>query len=496
MSWQERSCGILLHPTSLPSPYGIGDLGPEAYKFVDLLVEAKQKYWQILPLNYPGAGNSPYSPLSAFAGSPWLISPDLLLDMGLLTQKELQYLGHGESSRINYSKVEWKKQQILNLACCRLNESNLLKDEIEQFKENNAYWLNPFLHYLLTRQRNRDVTWNEWTDEAIDIHSESYERDFNLELLIQFLFSYQWQNLKRYANQKGIKIIGDLPIYVSYDCADVYDNRNLFQMDDKGDSSYVAGVPPDIFTEDGQLWGNPLYDWETLKADNYGWWFQRIKHLCEQVDILRIDHFIGFIRYWAVPKEDKTARNGAWREGPAEDFFYALHKELGEIPIIAEDLGVLTPKVTEVKDLFGFPGMIILQFSFGEKSESPDQYPINSVVYTGTHDNIPVLGWYRDAITEHPDDLKRMNEYMAKSGLRYKYQIRENNICYDFMEIAYAAPSFLTILPMQDILCLGEEAIMNVPGIAFGNWEWRMTSLEAFTEKIPMLKELVEKYNR
>jgi 4-alpha-glucanotransferase len=496
MYWQQRSCGVLLHPTSLPSPYGIGDLGPQAYKFVDMLVEAKQKYWQILPLNYPGAGNSPYNPLSAFAGSPWLISPDLLREMGLVTQEEIQYLGHDESSKIDYTKVEWKKQQLLNLACCRLNKSDMLKDEIERFKEHNANWLNPFLHYLLARQRNRDLTWNEWTEDSIDINSDVYKRDFNIELLIQFLFQYQWQNLKNYANQKGIKIIGDLPIYVSYDCADVYHNRRLFQLDDKGISSFVAGVPPDIFTEDGQLWGNPLYDWETLKAENYSWWFQRIRHIFEQVDVLRIDHFIGFIRFWAVPAGEETARDGGWREGPGADFFYALRNELGELPIIAEDLGVVTPKVTEVKDIFGFPGMIILQFSFGEKSEAPNEYPVNSVVYTGTHDNVPVLSWYRDALTEHADDIIRMNEYLAKSGLRFKYEIREDNVAYDFIETAYSAPSYLAILPMQDVLGLGEEAIMNVPGTALGNWEWRMTSLESFANKIPMLRELAEKYNR
>jgi 4-alpha-glucanotransferase len=496
MYWQERSCGILLHPTSLPSPYGIGDFGPEAYRFIDLLVEAKQKYWQILPLNYPGAGNSPYSPLSAFAGSPWLISPDLLVEMGLVTHEEVQYLGHDVSQKIDYAKVEWKKQQLLNLACDRLSKSDMLHDEIEQFKLKNDHWLNPFLHFLLARQRNRDVTWKEWTENAIDVNSECYKRDFELELLIQFLFQYQWQNLKNYANRKGIKIIGDLPIYVSYDCADVYYNRHLFQMDENGHSSFVAGVPPDIFTEEGQLWGNPLYDWEALKETNYHWWFQRIRHLFEQVDVLRIDHFIGFIRYWAVPAGDDTARNGSWRKGPAADFFCALRDELGELPIIAEDLGVVTRKVTLVKDKFGFPGMIILQFSFGEKSGSPDHYPVNSVVYTGTHDNVPVLGWYRDALINHPEDIKRMNQYLEHSKLRYQYEIREDHIAYDFMEIAYASPNFLTILPMQDILGLGEEAIMNVPGTAVGNWEWRMTSLDDFAYRIPMLKDLAEKYNR
>ncbi len=496
MSWQERSCGILLHPTSLPSQYGIGDLGPQAYQFVDLLVEAKQKCWQILPLNYPGAGNSPYSPLSAFAGNPWLISPDLLKEIGLVTQEELQNLREEVSSHIVYENVEKNKQQLLNLACSRLSESDMLKDEIEQFKEHNAYWLTPFLHYLLTRQRSSITAWNKWTGEEVDKNSESYKTAFETEMLIQFLFQYQWQNLKNYANQKGIRIIGDLPIYVSFDCADVYNNRHLFQMDENGISSFVAGVPPDIFTEDGQLWGNPLYNWETLKNDNYSWWFQRIRHLFEQVDILRIDHFIGFIRYWAVPVGETTARNGSWREGPVEDFFTTLRAQLGELPIIAEDLGVVTPRVTEVKDKFGFPGMIILQFSFGEKSDSPEKYPVNSVVYTGTHDNVPVLGWYRDALVKHPNDLQRMNEYLAKSGLRFKYEIREDNVGYDFMEMAYAAPNFLTILPMQDVLGLGDEAIMNIPGTAHGNWEWRMTNLADFASKIPMLNELVGKYHR
>ncbi len=496
MSWQKRSCGILLHPTSLPSPFGIGDLGPNAYRFIDLLAEANQKYWQILPLNYPGAGNSPYSPLSAFAGSPWLISPEMLRDMDLVTEEEIQYLILENTDHVNYPLVEWKKQQLLNMACTRLKAKGLLQEEIQQFKDDNSYWLEPFLHYLLHRQRNRDVTWNEWTNDSIDIQSEVYQRDFEIELLIQFLFQYQWKKLKEYANSKGIRIIGDLPIYVSYDCADVYHHRELFQLDEKGNPSFVAGVPPDIFTEDGQLWGNPLYDWDYLKTTGYDWWFRRLRHLFEQVDIVRIDHFIGFIRYWAVPVGEETARNGSWREGPAEDFFQTLKDSVGDMPIIAEDLGVLTPKVTEVKDQFGFPGMIILQFSFGEDSESPDKYPLNSVVYTGTHDNVPVLGWYRDALIDHKDDIQRMNAYLTKSGLRFKYSIREDHIVYDFLEVAYAAPNFLTIIPMQDILGLGKEATMNVPGTAHGNWEWRMKDLDSFVEKIPMLRELTEKYNR
>lgn len=493
-----RTSGILLHPTSLPSPYGIGDLGKAAYDFIDFLEKAGQHLWQILPLTPTGYGNSPYSSFSAFAGQPLLISPEKLEKLGLLKEWELDTAPKNNEDLVEYDKVAKWKAQILQLAFSRfeVQEDKKLKKEYKQFVKENTYWLNDYAIYMACRDMQGQKEWFKW-DEQYRKSTQKVKAEINKTLkeeikyycFLQFLFYKQWAELKAYANKKGIKIIGDMPLFVSMDSADVWANPKLFQLDSKGYPTKVAGVPPDYFSETGQLWGNPLYNWEVHEKNQFQWWVARVRHQLALSDYLRIDHFRGLESYWAVPAEEETAINGEWVKAPGKALFETIEQELGKgLPIIAEDLGTITPEVIELRDHFGFPGMKVLQFAFDAEDESsflPHQFTTtNCVCYTGTHDNNTTRGWYDSASHYSRDKVRR---YMNTNG---------NSIHWDFLRTCLGTIADYAIIPMQDILGLGEEGRMNVPGVAENNWAWRYRKEDISEGLAEGLKETTQLYGR
>lgn len=493
-----RTSGILLHPTSLPSPYGIGDLGKAAYDFIDFLEKAGQHLWQILPLTPTGYGNSPYSSFSAFAGQPLLISPEHLEKMGLLEEWELDTAPENNEDLVEYDKVSKWKTQIFKLAFSRfeMKEDKELKKQYRQFVKENTYWLNDYAIYMACRDMQGQKEWFKW-DEKYRKSTQKVKAELKKTLkdeikyycFIQFLFYKQWAELKAYANEKGIKIIGDMPLFVSLDSADVWANPKLFQLDSKGYPTKVAGVPPDYFSETGQLWGNPLYNWEVHEKNQFQWWVARVRHQLALSDYLRIDHFRGLESYWAVPAEEETAINGTWVKAPGKALFETIEQELGKgLPIIAEDLGTITPEVIELRDHFGFPGMKILQFAFESEEESsflPHQFTTtNCVCYTGTHDNNTTRGWY-DSASEYSRD--KVRRYMNTDA---------NSIHWDFLRTCLGTIADYAIIPMQDILGLGEEGRMNVPGVAENNWAWRYRKEDISDGLAEGLKETTKLYGR
>ena len=493
-----RTSGILLHPTSLPSPYGIGDLGKAAYDFIDFLEKAGQHLWQILPLTPTGYGNSPYSSFSAFAGQPLLISPEHLEKMGLLEEWELDTAPENNEDLVEYDKVSKWKTQIFKLAFSRfeMKEDKELKKQYRQFVKENTYWLNDYAIYMACRDMQGQKEWFKW-DEKYRKSTQKVKAELKKTLkdeikyycFIQFLFYKQWAELKVYANEKGIKIIGDMPLFVSLDSADVWANPKLFQLDSKGYPTKVAGVPPDYFSETGQLWGNPLYNWEVHEKNQFQWWVARVRHQLALSDYLRIDHFRGLESYWAVPAEEETAINGTWVKAPGKALFETIEQELGKgLPIIAEDLGTITPEVIELRDHFGFPGMKILQFAFESEEESsflPHQFTTtNCVCYTGTHDNNTTRGWY-DSASEYSRD--KVRRYMNTDA---------NSIHWDFLRTCLGTIADYAIIPMQDILGLGEEGRMNVPGVAENNWAWRYRKEDISDGLAEGLKETTKLYGR
>ena len=493
-----RTSGILLHPTSLPSPYGIGDLGKAAYDFIDFLEKAGQHLWQILPLTPTGYGNSPYSSFSAFAGQPLLISPEHLEKMGLLEEWELDTAPENNEDLVEYDKVSKWKTQIFKLAFSRfeMKEDKELKKQYRQFVKENTYWLNDYAIYMACRDMQGQKEWFKW-DEKYRKSTQKVKAELKKTLkdeikyycFIQFLFYKQWAELKVYANEKGIKIIGDMPLFVSLDSADVWANPKLFQLDSKGYPTKVAGVPPDYFSETGQLWGNPLYNWEVHEKNQFQWWVARVRHQLALSDYLRIDHFRGLESYWAVPAEEETAINGTWVKAPGKALFETIEQELGKgLPIIAEDLGTITPEVIELRDHFGFPGMKILQFAFESEEESsflPHQFTTtNCVCYTGTHDNNTTRGWY-DSASEYSRD--KVRRYMNTDA---------NSIHWDFLRTCLGTIADYAIIPMQDILGLGEEGRMNVPGVAENNWAWRYRKEDISDGLAEGLKETTRLYGR
>lgn len=475
----KRSSGILLHPTSLPGPYGIGDLGPQAYRFVDWLESTGCKLWQILPLGPTGYGDSPYQCFSAFAGNPYLISPDDLLAEGLVTQQEADVLKDLPASHVDFGLFIPRKLDLLLKAFHRFQSSPAaLQQAFDQFCAENAYWLDDFALFMALKESNGGGAWNGW-DEALRARKKSALAKARKELaddilrhsFYQFLFFRQWNKLRTYANEKGIQIMGDIPIFVAYDSADVWANPNLFFLDKAGNPTVVAGVPPDLFSATGQLWGNPLYNWKTHKKDGYAWWLSRVRALLQTVDILRFDHFRGFAGYYEIPASDKTAEFGRWVPGPAEDFFQAVQKELASedgLPIVAEDLGVITPDVVELLNAFDLPGMKVLQFGFTgpENPFLPHNYVPNCVAYTGTHDNNTSLGWYADAPEVEKDFARR---YLGVDG---------HDFAWDLIRATWKSVAIFAIAPMQDVLGLGGEARMNFPSRLGGNWEWRMSEAD------------------
>ena len=473
-----RSAGILLHPTSLPSRYGIGDLGSSAYQFVDFLVAGRLSLWQMLPLGPTGYGDSPYQSFSAFAGNPLLISPDRLVADGFLPAKAIEKVPDFPTGQVDFGPVIDYKRDLLRAAhdYFQENATPAQRDASSRFCLNTSYWLDDYALFMALKEHHKDQdggVWNTWPRpiakrqvKAMKQWTRDLANDIESHKFQQFLFYKQWLELKSYANKQGIKIIGDIPIFVAYDSADVWSHPELFHLSKDGSPSVVAGVPPDYFSATGQRWGNPLYNWEKIAAENYDWWVKRIHMNLVQADIVRIDHFRGFEAYWEIPATEPTAVIGRWVKGPDAAFFEAIQAKLGELPIIAEDLGVITPEVEELRDRFAFPGMRILQFAFGGERNSsflPYNYIKNTVVYTGTHDNETTLGWYLNATEDERDHVRR---YTVSSG---------RDIVWDLIRLAYASVADIAVIPMQDVFVLGNEARMNFPGKEGGWWRWRYT---------------------
>ncbi len=471
-----RSSGILLHPTSLPGPWGIGDLGPTAYSFVDFLHAAGQSLWQILPLGPTGYGDSPYQCFSAFAGNPLLISLDALIQKGLLGYDEVASAAterHLSLDTVHYGEVMEFKLPLLWRAYERMQEGSVpdVGDAFQAFKHDHAAWLDDYALFMALKDAHGGQAWNSWEPalrqrdpDALAQARQTHARAIDWQQFLQFLFFRHWARLKAYANEHGIKIIGDTPIFVAFDSADVWAHQQRFFLDAHGNPSVVAGVPPDYFSPTGQRWGNPLYRWSTMASDGYAWWVARLRASFSQVDILRLDHFRGFAAYWEVPAGEPTAINGRWVRGPGAGLFRALEEALGALPIIAEDLGLITPDVEELRDAFQLPGMKVLQFAFDGKPDNPylpHNYSTNSVVYTGTHDNDTTVGWFW-SLDESQREVVRC--YLGRDG---------GDIAWDLMRMALASVGAMVVVPLQDVLRLGSDARMNMPGLVGGFWAWR-----------------------
>ena len=493
-----RSSGILLHPTSFPSRFGIGDLGLEAYRFIDFLTESAQQYWQVLPLGPTGFGNSPYMAYSALAGNPLMISPERLRDEGLLTEEDFADLPEFPVERVDFGQVMATKISLLQKACenFKTQASPIQQKEFAGFCEAKAHWLDDYAFFMALLEAHQGASWHTWEPELAKRQPEALEmwrRRLTTEIFAhkyyQFEFFRQWAQLKSYANLRGIRIIGDIPIYVAHNSADVWANPENFCLNQEtGEVALMAGVPPDYFSATGQLWGNPVYNWEQLQHDHFHWWVQRFQALLDYVDLIRIDHFRGFEAYWVVKQGETTALNGEWVKAPGEAFFEVLNEKLGQLPIMAEDLGVITPEVDALRDRFEFPGMKILQFAFGGDAGNPYlpfNYPRNCVVYTGTHDNDTTVGWFN-----------QLSEQEKESFLTYLGCTSHEGIHWDLIRIALSCVANQAIIPLQDILGLGTEARMNFPSKPEGNWEWRYKS-DAVTEEMrSRLKTLTHIYGR
>lgn len=495
----QRSGGVLVHPTSFPSRYGIGDMGAGAYKFIDFLVASRQSVWQILPLGPTGFGDSPYQSFSAFAGNPLLIDPDQLVESGFLPATFVERIPDLPSNMVDFGRVIRFKLDLLNESFRNFskNAASEQLSQLEQFKTDHRGWLGDYALFMALKEYHIEQeggVWNAWP-AGIARRRPDDVKQWSIELaervrfheFTQFLFFKQWLALKKYANDHGISIIGDAPIFVAFDSADVWANPEIYFLNDSGSPTVIAGVPPDYFSETGQRWGNPLYRWEIMAQDNYKWWSDRLRMVFSQVDIVRIDHFRGFEAYWEIPADEPTAVIGQWVKGPNIPFFETMRNSLGELPIIAEDLGVITPEVEAMRDKFEFPGMKILQFAFGGERNSnflPHNFGRNCVVYTGTHDNETTLGWYRNSSAYEKDHVRR---YMASDG---------SDIGWDMIRLAYASVSDTAVIPLQDLMSLGNEARMNYPGRVGGWWTWRYTE-EMLTDAISeRIRELAELFSR
>lgn len=471
----ERSSGILLHPTSLPGPYGIGDIGPQAHEWIDFLADVGCGLWQVLPLGPTGYGDSPYQCFSAFAGNPYLISPDPLVEDGVLEAEDLADRPEFPDEEVDYGAVIPWKLEVLDRAYARYQRGEWpeLKKSLQLFREQQSHWLDDFALFMALKEAHGGGSWVGWPEdlrqrdpEAIKRAEESFSDVMDRQIFKQFVFSDQWNSLRQHAQEKNIQIIGDIPIFVAHDSAEVWARPELFYLEEDGNPTVVAGVPPDYFSATGQLWGNPLYRWSAHAANEYAWWIKRWESVLQLVDIVRLDHFRGFAGYWEVPADEETAENGRWMPGPGKHFFKILRKALGELPIIAEDLGVITPDVVELRDHFNLPGMIVVQFAFyGDPSEVflPHNHQVNKVIYTGTHDNDTSRGWYERVSEEERSFCRR---YLGISG---------DDIAWDLIRAAWSSVAVFALAPMQDFLSLGNEARMNYPGNPRGNWSWRMT---------------------
>ena len=491
-----RSSGILLHPTSLPSPFGIGDLGPEAYKFVDFLVEAGQSLWQVLPLGPTGYGDSPYASYSAFAGNTLLISPERLVTDGLLDQSDLEETPVGP---IDYGHAHEVKATLLKRAYERFTttDGTNLRAEFEGFVQQQSPWLPDYALFRALKDEHGGAAWTDWG--PVGNARERLKPEIEAQEFYQFLFFRQWSALRSYCRQREIKIIGDFPIFVAHDSADVWMNPEQFKLDSDGKPLVVAGVPPDYFSSTGQLWGNPLYNWERMGADGFKWWIERVRATFALVDVARIDHFRGFAACWEIPSGDTTAERGRWVATPGRELFNSIRNALGGLPIIAEDLGVITDDVVALRDDLGFPGMRVLQFAFGgdpQKSiDLPHNYIRNVVAYTGTHDNDTAVGWFNSVAGQGSMRTAEQIDEQRRFCLKYLNTTGEE-IHWDFIRAAWASVADTSITPLQDVLGLGGDARMNLPNSNAGNWAWRY-QLGALTSGIALrLRELTWLYGR
>ena len=490
-----RRSGLLLHPTSLPSPGGIGTLGQEAFAFVDFLASAQQRVWQVLPLTPTSYGDSPYASTSAFAGNPMMIDLQHLVDEGWLRSDPM--LGAPRDGvQVPFEEVVAHKRRLLDASFEGFSETSTEEEReaFELFCDKQSWWLGDFALFSLLRELFDGASWSSWPDPLRERETSAlqkvwveHRRSIERICFIQWVFWTQWSGLKDYANSRGISIMGDIPIFVAYDSADVWSNQEIFWLDELGHPLYLAGVPPDYFSETGQLWGNPLYRWDTLEARGYDWWVKRFRSILEMVDEVRIDHFRGFAAYWEVPAGAKTAINGQWVKGPGRKLFDAVRAELGDIGIIAEDLGVITPDVSALRDGLQLPGMKVLHFAFGSGASNgylPHNYTPRSVVYTGTHDNDTTVGWYLGSPDYVRDHIRRYGEMDG------------NDIAWQLMRLGWQSSAELAIAPVQDILGLGSDARMNTPGTAEGNWGWRLSSDQLAPHHAERLARLTRLYAR
>jgi 4-alpha-glucanotransferase len=501
-----RSSGILLHPTSLPGRFGIGDLGEGAYRFVDFLFASSQSLWQLLPLGPTGFGDSPYQCLSSFAGNPLLISPQRLVDEGFLEKDDLKPMPRLPAEQVDYGRVIEYKNPLLEKAFenfIRTTDTSLRADFLA-FIHQAGSWLEDYALFRALKDEHDGASWNDWEPglarrerSAMAAARERLRNKTDAQKFYQYLFFKQWDALKAYCHDHSIKVVGDVPIFVAYDSADVWSHPDFFKLNDAGNPTVVAGVPPDYFSKTGQLWGNPIYDWDRMRANGFKWWIDRLRATLQVVDIVRVDHFRGFAACWEIPAGDKTAERGRWVEVPGREIFTILKSDFGELPIIAEDLGVITPDVEALRNDFGFPGMRILQFAFRNSTNTdlPHNYVPNTVVYTGTHDNDTAVGWFdsqagagstRDA-AQIERERRFCLEYLRSSG---------EEIHWDFIRAAIASVADTAITPLQDVLGLGSSARMNLPASTEGNWRWRFRQDALTADLRKRLKQVTELYVR
>lgn len=494
----KRGCGVLLHPTSLPGAGGIGSMGKDAHRFVDLLAAMGMSYWQVLPLAPPASGNSPYSAFSAFAGNPLLIDLEPIAEDGDLDLVGIKYDPRKKSdvANVDFETVAEQKMKRLQMAGTTYltKKSSPHKEEFWHFCDTTP-WLHNYALFMALKHRYKGKPWDKWPAGTALLTPEKYEKasvelrhEIGIQKYIQWQFFRQWKRLREYASNKGIAIIGDIPIFVGYDSADAWSHRELFLLDSKGKPTSVAGVPPDYFSATGQLWGNPLYNWEKIAEQGYLWWIERFKAMLALYDVIRVDHFRGFEAAWHIPAGEKTAINGSWVKAPGEELFDNVFSVLGKLPIIAEDLGVITPEVETLRDRYDFPGMKIVQFAFDSGPLNPylpHNHQKNSVVYTGTHDNDTIVGWYRSL-----SDMQRshVDQYLGSNG--------EVGTVEAIVRTVLMSVANTVVLPFQDILRLGSEARMNIPGAAFGNWGWRFNWKMVSDDLASYIREQVECYGR
>jgi 4-alpha-glucanotransferase len=490
-----RASGILLHPTSLPSRGGVGDFGPAAYRFVDFLAAARQGIWQVLPLGPLGYGNSPYSATSAFAGNPLLLSLERLADQGWINRKHIDTLPDS-SSLVDYDRVFHQKMPLLFEAghgFLRSASGEPLR-RFESFCAENAWWLDEFVLFDALRAKQKLACWNQWPHglahrepAALAAAREELADDLLVRSALQFAFNEQWRDLRHYCADRNIRVVGDVAIFVNHDSADVWMHRELFRLNGNSDPEVVAGVPPDFFSKTGQRWGNPLYRWDVMKERGYQWWIQRLRWATRNCDYIRLDHFRGFDQFWEIPAGDATAVNGRWVDGPRDDLFIKLREALGGLPFFAEDLGYITPQVHALRERLQIPGMAVLQFGFGD--EGAHMYlphrAAGKVMYTGTHDNDTVMGWWNSGAAEH--ERRNAEAYLGRSN---------DGIHWAFIRAAICSPASLSIIPRQDIFGLGSDARMNTPSLDNGNWRWRFEQSQLKDEFAAKLAQLVELSDR